>query len=437
MNLILGFGKTGASFVRYLKNKDLSFLIMDSRLDPPGLLQFKDLSKKNLILGGFDLNVLGKVKRVLVSPGINFHSKILKEARNLGIKIQTDIEIFLEETRSKTILVTGTNAKTTVVSMAGHLLKKVYGEDQVICCGNIGKPVLDIIQADNLISVVEVSSFHLEHSKILPSDIAVLLNIQQDHLDRHLSFERYSQIKQRILLNTNTGLVGIKDLNPELLCKENILNYEDLLEPLKKEISSSINKEWPLHELENVKAVISIYIALEALYGNLDINKIEKENLSLIKKNINLIHSFVRLPHRFEVLGTKKGITYINDSKSTNISSLVVAVNSAERKYGKNKILLICGGDSKAQDFSSISQGSLDSIKHIFTFGKDKEIIMNNLKNKVECTVTKDLKNALLNARSFSKEGDVIMLSPACSSTDMFSDYKERGMKFRELTGFM
>ena len=192
-----------------------------------------------------------------------------------------------------------------------------------------------------------------------------------------------------------------------------------------------------MHELENVKAVISIYIALEALYGNLDINKIEKENLSLIKKNINHIHSFVRPPHRYEVLGTEKGITYINDSKSTNISSLVAAVNSAEKKYGKNRILLLCGGDSKAQDFSSISQSSLNSIKHIFTFGKDKEIIMNNLKNKVECTVTKDLKNALLNARSFSKEGDVIMLSPACSSTDMFSDYKERGMKFRELTGFI
>tara|TARA_B100001013_G_C24375237_1_gene349830 strand:- start:114 stop:545 length:432 start_codon:yes stop_codon:yes gene_type:complete len=142
------------------------------------------------------------------------------------------------------------------------------------------------------------------------------------------------------------------------------------------------------------------------------------------------------MQHRYEVLGTKKGVTFINDSKSTNLSSLEAALDSAKRQYGKRSVLLICGGDSKRQDFSRISEKSLESIKHLFTFGKDRQILMNDLKNKVECSSGNDLKEALSLARSISQKGDTILLSPACASTDMFSNYEERGEKFKKLSGF-
>lgn len=436
MDLILGFGETGASFARYLKERGRPFLIMDSRLNPPGLSQLKTKNSKDLILGEFNTKFLTDIERVLVSPGIDLDNEVLMKARNLEIPILTDIEVFMEQTKSKTILVTGTNGKTTVVSMAGHLLKKIYGEDKVVCCGNIGKPVLDTISLDNSISIIELSSFHLELSEPFSSDIAVLLNVDQDHLDRHLSLEKYSQIKQRILMKTKRGLIGSKSINSTLLNEENNYLYETLLKPFEKDVFSLINQDWPFHELKNVKAVIAIYIAMEDLYGNLDMNSLGINNLNLIKKSVSHINSFTRMQHRYEVLGTKKGVTFINDSKSTNLSSLEAALDSAKRQYGKRSVLLICGGDSKRQDFSRISEKSLESIKHLFTFGKDRQILMNDLKNKVECSSGNDLKEALSLARSISQKGDTILLSPACASTDMFSNYEERGEKFKKLSGF-
>ena len=436
MYLILGFGETGASFVRYLQERELPFLIMDSRLEPPGLSQFGALKRENLFLGGFDANILSEVKKILVSPGIEFDNQVLTEARNLEKKILTDIDVFCAETNTKTILVTGTNGKTTVVSMVGHLLKRIYTREKVACCGNIGTPVLDTLSHGNSISVVEVSSFHLENSTSIYSDIGVLLNITQDHLDRHLSMEKYSQIKQKILMKTNIGLIGSKSMNCSDLNKKNIYNFEYLLEPFKQDLSSLINQKWPFHELENIKAVIAIYIAMEDLYGNLDIENIDKTHLNLIQESISHINSFERLPHTYELLGIQKGVTFINDSKSTNLSSLEVALESSEKLYGKKKVVLICGGDSKGQDFSKISEKSLNSIKQVFIFGKDKEVILNKLFNRVKCSAVMDLEEALNLAKSVSQKGEIILLSPACASTDMFSNFKERGEKFRKLSGF-
>ena len=436
MYLVLGFGKTGASFVRYLQEKELPFLIMDSRLNPPGLSQFSSFAKKNLLLGDFDENVLCKIDKVLVSPGISYENKVLVQARTLKKQILTDIDIFCSETKTKTILVTGTNGKTTVVSMAGHLLKNMYVNDKVVCCGNIGTPVLDTLSEGNTISIIEVSSFHLEHSESIHSDIAVLLNISQDHLDRHLTMEKYIQIKQRILTNTNIGLIGSSSLDIRGLSKKKIYNIECLLEPLKRDLPSLINQKWPFHEIENLKAVIAIYIAMENLHTNFDLKNYYKTHLNLIKESIGQINSFKRLPHTYELLGIQNGITFINDSKSTNLSSLEVALESSKKIYGKKKIILICGGDAKGQDFSKISTRNLNSIKQVIIFGKDKELILEKLFNRVKCSVAIDLEEALNKSISVSKKGETILFSPACASTDMFSNFKERGEKFKKLSGF-
>ena len=436
MNLILGFGETGASFVRFLETRGLPYLIMDSRLNPPGLSHFETLSEKDHFLGGFNKNVLNDIKRVLVSPGIDFNNEVLVRARKLGIQISTDIEIFIEQTNTRKILITGTNGKSTVVSMAGHLLQNIYGEDKVVCSGNIGKPVLDTISLGNSISIIELSSFNIEHSKLLSSDISVLLNIDQDHLDRHLSLEKYSQIKKAILKKTKRGLIGPGSFKSQLLKEENNYDIEALLKPFEKDLSSLINQDWPFHELINIKAAIAIYIAMEDLNGKLNLNNIKKIDESLIKESIYHFNSFKRMKHRYEIIGIRDGVTFINDSKSTNISSLEVALNSAQRQHGKKKVLLICGGDSKGQDFSKIPEKTLESIKHLFVFGKDKQIIMNELKNRTECSLTKDLQEAFNLAWSKSLKGEAILLSPACASTDMFSNYKQRGEEFRSLSGF-
>ena len=160
------------------------------------------------------------------------------------------------------------------------------------------------------------------------------------------------------------------------------------------------------------------------------------EQSDLINKCAETLKSFKRLEHRFEVLGSRNGVTYINDSKSTNISSLLTAIKSAEKSYGKNKVVLICGGDSKDQDFSEISKKDLDSTKKILIYGKDKEKIFKEICKKADCSLVKDLKDAIERSASSCHKGDVVLLSPACASTDMFLDYRERGDKFKELSGF-
>ena len=437
MHLVLGFGDTGASFLRYLKTKNLPFLIMDSRTNPPGLSQFKSLNKKHLSLGSFDEDILDKVKSVLVSPGISFNNKVLTRARKLGIEVETDIDIFLKETKSKTILITGTNGKTTVVNMVYNQLKEVYGEDRVISCGNIGKPVLDTLSSKSQISVIEVSSFHLEHSKDLKCDISVLLNVDQDHLDRHESIKKYLKIKQKILSNSHIALVGENNLIPSFISHKSIFNFQELLKPFEKEILNLMGKNWPFHDLFNFKAVLAVYLALTNKHKLLKLKKIKRQDLELFFRHKNISSVFTRLPHRYEILGKKEGVTYINDSKGTNLLSLEVALKSSKKLYGKERVLLLCGGDLKNQDLSRISLGCLDSLKHIFSFGKDRKKIIEALQDKVKCTIVKDLGQALANAKSLSKKGDVIMLSPACASTDMFKDYKDRGDKFKKIAGFV
>ena len=206
MHLILGFGATGASYLRYLNKKNIPSFIVDSRKNPPGLLEFKSLKEKDLFLGKFNPEVLNQVETILVSPGVDYRNEILVSAREKGIEIVTDIEIFTKESKSTKLLITGTNGKTSVVKMLGHVLNEIYQNKKVVCCGNIGTPVLDTLSDKQDISVIEVSSFHLEHSNDLKSDVGVLLNVEQDHLDRHLSFETYKKIKERILLNSRAGL---------------------------------------------------------------------------------------------------------------------------------------------------------------------------------------------------------------------------------------
>ena len=212
MNLILGFGSTGASVARYLVRKNEPFLIMDSRQEPSGLQEISQLNPSELHLGRFDPSIISKINRVIVSPGISYNNPVLKAARQKGKIVQTDIEIFLKESKSKVVLVTGTNGKTTVISMTEKLLNAIYREKKVISIGNIGKPVLDTLEEDYEISLIEISSFHLELSTFISSSVGVLLNVSQDHLDRHKSLEEYEKVKKKILSNTKLALVGDKKI---------------------------------------------------------------------------------------------------------------------------------------------------------------------------------------------------------------------------------
>ena len=274
MNLVLGLGSTGISLARYLRKNKQPFLIMDSRKEPPGLQEvIKESLDNRLLLGSFDKSIVSEVERVLVSPGISYNNPVLEEARSQEKIVQTDIDIFLKENNSKVILVTGTNGKTTVVSMTEMLLQNIYGLNKVVSMGNIGKPVLDHLGEDYDIALIEISSFQLELSTDISSNIAVLLNIAQDHLDRHKSLEKYQKIKQKIFLNTEIGLIGDKALVPVQNKENHFLNFDDLYKNYEKSLLNSEQSKFPDYEISNVNASIAIYQSLKVVLGEINQNE--------------------------------------------------------------------------------------------------------------------------------------------------------------------
>ena len=198
----MGMGVTGRSISRYLSNQSIHHLVMDS------------CSSKNINLTSYvdkflfseDISILKQVSKVFVSPGVDINNTFLNETIKREIPILTDLDLYLSQTKSKPILITGTNGKTSVTRMTEFLLSKIYGEEKVALGGNIGEPALDLLSKDIEYSVIEVSSFQLEYIQEIRSEISVFLNLGQDHLDRHKTLEEYRRIKERIFLNSNSNL---------------------------------------------------------------------------------------------------------------------------------------------------------------------------------------------------------------------------------------
>ena len=399
-------------------------MVVDSRNDLPGIEWLKGIKPDSEIIKNFDIELLKKVSNIYVSPGIPATNPIIIKAAELGKVIKTDIDIFLEESSSKKILISGTNGKTTVASMAEKLIGEFFPSKNVVAIGNIGKPVLDYINQEVDISLIEISSFQLESSRSLRSEVAILLNVTPDHLDRHNSFDEYKDIKEKVFSNTK---IEIRESSGSQNSK-NILFYLDLFNEY-DEAFLGLENNFPTHDIDNIKAGISILFAILMIEEKIDVEH-KKDWKQFVLKSLNILKSFKRLPHRFEVLPIDSNLIYINDSKATNIHSMLKALDSASKKYGLEKTILICGGDTKNQDLKPLLNIPGYLVKKAFIFGKDKDIMFQNMNDKSDTKLVENMQEAMRLASSQASPGDVILLSPAAASTDMYIDYKARGEEF-------
>jgi len=429
VNLILGLGDTGLSIAKYLIKNKLDFIVMDSREKPPGLPLLKKLHPNFDFINKFDKKVLTEVSNIFVSPGIKSNNPVLEEARKLNKTIKTDIDIFLEQSTSRKVLITGTNGKTTVTSMTRELLSKSLVKKRVLAIGNIGNPVLNHLYEKIDISLIELSSFQLELSNSISSDVAIILNIAEDHLDRHSSFEEYSSIKKKVFQEAKIKIKSNSDIEDS-----NSISYLDLFKD-HEELFLELQSTFPIHDIINIKASISIFYALLTI-DKKNNPKTGIDLKSLIKNSLEILKVFNRLPHRFQDLGERLNIRFINDSKSTNIHSTISALDSISKKYGKNRTIWLCGGDTKGQDLKQLLKIPKNVVKKTIIFGKDKNLIFKVLKDSIISETVKDIQEATKLAIESALPKDIILLSPASSSTDMFIDYQERGNEFIRLTGF-
>ncbi len=426
--LVLGLGQTGLACARFLAKQGERFAVADSRDMPPGIDELKrDFPEVECHCGKFDEALLLSAERLLLSPGVAPQHPAIAVAIAAGIEVLGDIELFARHADAPVVAITGSNGKSTVTSLVGEMAKAAG--KQVRVGGNIGTPALDLLeeQAPDLY-VLELSSFQLEVTRSLNAAAAVVLNISEDHLDRHGKVEHYAAIKQRVfngdgvvVLNRDDAQVmamapsGRKVVSFGLECAEDFglleRDGETFLGKGSEVLLNVAEMKMPgRHNWSNALAALALgeAVGLE------------------MKEMLQVLREFPGLPHRCQWIAEQNGVNYYEDSKGTNVGATLAALDGLPGE----KVVLIAGGQAKGQDFAPLRQSVEQRARAVVLIGEDAKLIEKSLLRAASLVMASDMNDAVLKARKLARPGDAVLLSPACASFDMFRNYIERGEAF-------
>jgi len=435
--VILGIGITGLSCARFLHRHNITFAVNDSRPMPISPGDFKhQFASNTLVLGAWDQALIAQAEVLIVSPGIDISTHEISSAITKDCDVIGDIELFCRLSDTPIIAVTGSNGKSTVVSMLNYVGNALGYQVQL--GGNIGLPVLDQIDkaaADFI--VLELSSFQLETIKSMKALAATVLNLSDDHLDRHKTLENYGAIKQSIYHNCMHAIYNRDDSattpNSNYMNNQGLSFGSDQPKAGDFGLAESANEK---HLMLGQQALCSLAeLPLQGIHNALNYLSVLALGTSAgwdLKAMIASLMTFQGLAHRCEVIETSDGIKWINDSKATNVGATLAAIEGLSPTLQGNKLILIAGGDGKGADFSPLTQALTEQVEHLITLGKDGQAIGSlRLTSQAENTSHVDsLAAAVALARTKAKPGDMVLLSPACASLDMFANYVERGVVF-------
>lgn len=431
---IIGLGKSGMSCARFLAAQGKSFFAMEENSTAQSVLQFKtEFPHITLITGELTFDALKMANRLIVSPGISLEKPALVMAKEHGIDIGCDIDIFAENTQVPIVAITGSNAKSTVTSLVGEMVKNAG--IAVGVGGNIGTPALSLLMDGNdyKVFVLELSSFQLERMKPINAEVACLLNISPDHMDRYEGLAQYHAAKHRVFMGCKTAVFNRGDalttpLLPDATKKISFGMDRPDFKAVgvisldgEEHLAYQFNELMPVdeinllgrHNIENSAAAIAIGLALHLPMASM----------------LNTLRVFKGLPHRCEKVAVIDDVLYVNDSKGTNIGATVAAINGFATK-GRKSIVLLAGGVGKGADFSLLAK-EMSAVKKVIIFGEDGPKIEAALLNaNVNFTEASTLEDAVEKARDAASKGDVVLFSPACASFDMFQGYAHRGECF-------
>ncbi len=423
---VYGFGKSGKACVDFLLEWGHTIVFYgDNTLDEnmkSDYIQNGVLVKEKM----WNESDLDEVDYLVKSPGIPKENKLVLKAKELGIKIITDIElVYLIRPHLKYIAVTGTNGKTTTTSLIGDLLQAY--KKSVYVCGNIGTPVCEVAKyaQDGEIMIVELSSFQLEYTHTFQPDITVISNIGTAHIDYHGSLEQYYEDKFRFLKNLDeTKKIFMHKKDYDKVDKYlNGANVSLLEIDTESKIIQYNNKE--LVDRDRFKLIGGHNVR------NLNLALKVAEDFDIDKKDvIDVIVNFKSVAYRLEFLGKIYNVDVYNDAKSTNPQSLITALKSV-----KKSVLLITGGYDRGDDYHCIKE-YLNCVKKIVAYGETAEKIEVIAKEEnIECINAKNLKSAFVIAKEILSKNniDILLYSPGAASYDQFKNYLERGKLFTEL----
>ena len=430
--VIIGMGNTGLSCARYLANRKIDFAMTDSRENPPMLNAIREqFPHITLSTGRFDPALLNNAKQLLISPGISLKEPEIAAAINSGVSVCGDIEIFCQQVKAPVVAITGSNGKSTVTTLVAEMTKDAGIKTGV--GGNLGTPVLELLsENDTEIFVLELSSFQLETVSSLNAVASVVLNLSEDHMDRYSGMKDYAQAKARIYEGNGTMIINLDDPLVAAMCRpgRNISAFT-LSEPDKNNygVRDYSGVRWLVKGGEKLIRAEEIRIAGEHNIANSLAAFAIAEVLQIPRTNIcSVLRKFTGLPHRCQWVADVNGVRWFNDSKGTNVGASYAAIKGlADNK----NIVLIAGGDGKGANFSRLAEAAKNYLRAAVLIGRDAPRIKQVLQGVVPVIDAIDMNAAVQTAATLASQGDIVLLSPACASFDMFNDYRARGEEFK------
>ena len=442
--LVLGLGVTGLSMARWLVRHGARVRVADTRQSPPCAAQLaRDLPDLPTTLGPFRVEDFASVDLIAISPGIALSEPLVAQAARSGVPVVGDIELFAQALPGlghvKVLAITGSNGKSTVTEMAGAMCR--LAGLRTIVAGNIGLPVLDVlVQLDQEQAagarrpeafVLELSSFQLETTHSLDAHVAACLNLSEDHLDRYSSIEDYAAAKARIFRGTGVQVVNRQDARTRGMAMAGRMvltfgldapagdrdwglieseGYTWLAQDRQKLLAVSQLRVTGLHNAANALAALALTRAIDLPYHPL----------------LQALTEFEGLPHRVQKVAEIAGVSFYDDSKATNVGATVAALTGMPQP-----VVLIAGGDGKGQDFSPLRPALSGRTRALVLIGRDREKIAQAVAGgNVPILRAQDMEEAVQLSFEQAREGDAVLLSPACASFDMFRNYEHRAKVF-------
>jgi UDP-N-acetylmuramoylalanine--D-glutamate ligase len=427
--VVFGLGITGDSCVRFLHGTD-RLTVVDTRANPPFAAAIRQrFADVELLLGSATPEEVADADRIVVSPGVALSHCLLRVARERGVPLISDIELFLEHAHAPVIGITGTNGKSTVTALTGALLRAAGRNVGV--GGNLGEAALDLLADDRDAYVVELSSFQLERLNLGRIAIAANLNVTPDHLDRYPDVAAYATAKQRIFVGADVAIFNRADA-----LTRPTTPVADLISV---GLDAPAHNGWGIVERGGVRILASE--SREIIdSGALRIRGRHNEfnalvSLALIDAAgvdptsiVDALRGFAGLEHRCQTVAIVAGVTYINDSKATNLGACLAALEGLGET--RRHIILIAGGDAKNADLSPLREPVAKYVRDVITLGKDADVVEAAIAGAAPTRRVATLREAVQFARSIARAGDLVLLSPACASLDMFKNFEDRGRQF-------
>jgi len=432
--IVVGLGKSGMSLVRFLANQGVSFAVADTRENPPELATLRrDYPQVEVRCGELDVDFLCRADELYVSPGLALATPALQAAAARGVKLSGDIELFARNAKAPIVAITGSNAKSTVTTLVGEMA--AAAGKRVAVGGNLGTPALDLLGDDIDLYVLELSSFQLETTEQLNAEVATVLNISEDHMDRYSGLPAYHLAKHRIFRGAKQVVVNRQDALSRPLMSEGLpcwtfgLGKPDFKtfgvreENGEKYLGFEFQNLMPVHELK-IRGAHNQSNALAALALGHAVGLPFDAMLSSLR-------TFAGLEHRCQWVREHHGVNYYNDSKATNVGAALAAIEGLGADIG-GKLVLIAGGDGKGADFSALRAPVVANCRAVVLLGRDAELLAQALGDEVPLIRVQTLDEAVQRSAELAHSGDAVLLSPACASLDMFKNFEERGRLFAQ-----